>query len=126
MFGGYKYLEGGSSYEALRMLTGAPLTSFCFSEPSVQELVETDAMQLLVEDFLSKRSFVLVASTQPGGPFVKEKSPLNALAQQYTTQTQDYGSQQSIRSTQGGAGGGAAASDDSAPCGCSFTITSMR
>ena len=44
VFGGYKYLEGGSSYEALRMLTGAPLTSFCFSEASVQELIETGAM----------------------------------------------------------------------------------
>ena len=81
VFGGYKYLEGGSSYEALRMLTGAPLTSFCFNEPSVQELIETDAMQLLIKDFLGKRSFVVVASTQPGGPFVKEKSPLNAMAQ---------------------------------------------
>ena len=26
IFGGYKYLDGGSATEALRMLTGAPLT----------------------------------------------------------------------------------------------------
>ena len=79
VFGGYKYLEGGSSYEALRMLTGAPLTSFCFNDTSVQELIDNQSMTLLIKDFLGKRSFVLVASTQPGGPFVKDKQPLNAM-----------------------------------------------
>lgn len=80
VFGGYKYLEGGSSQEALRMLTGSPLTSFCFGDDSVQELIETGAFRLLIADFLSKRSYVVVASTQPGGPFVKDKSPLSQTA----------------------------------------------
>lgn len=35
-FGGYKYLEGGSTFEALRMLTGAPLTSFPFADGNMK------------------------------------------------------------------------------------------
>ena len=49
-------------------------------------------MGLLIKDFLSKRSFVLVASTQPGGLFFKEKANVPP-GQQYTTQNLDYGTQ---------------------------------
>ena len=59
------------------MLTGAPLTSFCLKEASVVELIENESMALLIKDFLSKRSFVIVASTDPSGLFVKEKSHLH-------------------------------------------------
>ena len=40
VFGGYKYLEGGSTIEALRMLTGAPLTSFAFSDSATKQMIE--------------------------------------------------------------------------------------
>ena len=90
VFNGYRYLEGGSAIEALRMLTGSPLTSFCFADSSVEQLIDNQSMGLLIKDFLNKRSFVLVASTQPGGLFFKEKANVPP-GQQYTTQNLDYG-----------------------------------
>lgn len=117
VFGGYKYLEGGSAIEALRMLTGAPLTSFCFKEASVVELIENESMAILIKDFLSKRSFVLVASTEPSGLFVKEKSHLHiGTAQQYTTQTHEYGSHTHNSNT-------SIMLEDTPPKGCGFAIT---
>ena len=39
VFGGYRYLEGGNACEALRMLTGAPLTSFNLKDASVDSMI---------------------------------------------------------------------------------------
>ena len=72
-------------------------------------------MGLLIKDFLSKRSFVLVASTQPGGLFFKEKASVPA-GQQYTTQNLEYGTQTT----------GQGAQDDMTPDGCAFTVTGWR
>ena len=73
IFGGYKYLDGGSAIEALRMLTGAPLTSFNFSDMAVKEMIQQGHFELLLTDFLNKRSFVLVASAAPMSLFCREQ-----------------------------------------------------
>ena len=72
--GGYRYLEGGTALEGLRTLTGVPITSFIFEEASVVEMLFNNSLRKLLVSFLSKRSFVVVASTEPNGTFFKESN----------------------------------------------------
>ena len=75
-------MDGGSAPEALRMLTGAPLTSFQFSDPSVLKLIQGGPMEILIKDFLSKRSFVVVATSQPVGIYCRDST---SSSQQYAS-----------------------------------------
>ena len=74
VLGGYRYLEGGNAQEALRMLTGAPMTAFNFSDASVGQLIYDGSMSRLIQNFLAKRSFVIVAHAQHHAVFVKENT----------------------------------------------------
>jgi len=85
VYGGYKYLEGGSTLEGLRMLTGVPVTSFNFFDPTVVEMVYNESMKAIIKNFLAKRSYVVVASTVPAGLFVKESAFMKDSASGYTT-----------------------------------------
>ena len=72
-------------------------------------------MEILLRDFLSKRSFVLVATAQPVGTFFKDNAP--QMISQYNSTASN------IHHTQGNAN-----KDDSVypPRGTSFAITGMR
>lgn len=83
--GAYRYLEGGSALEGLRTLTGVPITSFLFSDPVVVEMVYNESLKKLIINFLGKRSFVVVASTEPNGTFFKEANQLRDTSSMYTT-----------------------------------------
>ena len=63
--GGYKYLEGGSTCEALRDLTGYPLTRFDFSDQSVVSMLHNGMLWKLLKDFLARRGFIVTGSTKP-------------------------------------------------------------
>jgi len=112
--GGYNYLKGGSALEGLRMLTGVPLTSFAFSDPTVLEMIYNESIKALIKDFLEKRSYVVVASTTPAGLFVQDSSSVKDSASAYTTQTQDFG--QTLQ-TEG---------ETPPPKGCSFSILGWK
>ena len=72
MYGGYKYLEGGSAIDALRDLTGSPISRFEFADQSTQNLLKVGMLWRLIKDFLNKKSFVVCGSSKPLGLFVKE------------------------------------------------------
>ena len=71
--GGYQYLEGGSTCEALRDLTGYPLSRFDFSDQSVINMFQAGMLCKLLKDFLSKSGFIVTGSTAALAKFSREE-----------------------------------------------------
>ena len=69
MKGGYKYLEGGSTSEALRDLTGYPLSRFDFKDQSVINMFQNGMLWKMLKDFLLRRGFIVIGSTTPPAKF---------------------------------------------------------
>jgi len=86
------------------------LTSFCFKDESVNEMISQGHFELLINDFLAKRSFVLVASAHPLNLFSRE---------------QDGGTPSNTNATRGNANY-STLDDGEAPKGSAFAIIGTK